>query len=103
MGLRVDEGNGWCAFRVHVTPRSRQNEVVGIHGDALKVRVVAAPVRGKANRALELFLAERLGVVAEAVQIVSGLTSRQKRVQVTGVSAVHIQSVFAMSKGHGGA
>jgi uncharacterized protein (TIGR00251 family) len=90
--LRVEEREGSCAFRVHVSPRSRKDEIVGLHGDALKVRLKAAPVRGRANRALERFLAEQLGIPAARVTVTSGHTSRRKRVQAVGVSAEHVLS-----------
>ena len=95
MGLRVDEAKGQCTFRVHVVPRSRRDEIVGLQGDALKLRVAAVPVRGKANRAVERFVAQRLGVPTSAVAIVSGHASRRKRVQVSGVSAARILSTLA--------
>ena len=87
MTLRVTEGEEGCTFQVRVLPRGRRDEVVGLHGDALKVRLTAPPVGGKANRALRKFLAERLSVSPSAVEILTGHTSRQKRVRVRGVSA----------------
>ncbi len=91
MALPVIEGKEGCTFRVRVSPRSRRDEVVGLHGDALKIRLTAPPVRGKANRALREFLAGQLGIPPSAVEILAGHTSRQKRVRVVGVSveAVH--------------
>jgi uncharacterized protein (TIGR00251 family) len=94
MEFRVEERKGVCTFRVHVSPRSRQDEIVGLYEDALRVRLTAVPVRGKANRALERFLARRLGVPATSVTVVSGHTSRHKRVQVNGVSSDHILSAL---------
>ena len=81
-------------FRVRVLPRSRRDEVVGLHGDALKIRLIAPPVEGKANRALQEFLAGRLGVSRSAVEILSGHASRQKRVRVAGVSAAAIRALL---------
>jgi hypothetical protein len=94
MGLPVTEGEEGCIFRVRVLPRSRRDEVVGLHGDALKIRLMAPPVEGKANRALQEFLAGRLGVSRSAVEILSGHASRQKRVRVTGVSAAAIRALL---------
>ena len=87
MTLPVTEEEEGCTFRVRVVPRSRREAVVGLHDDALKIRLTAPPERGKANRALQVFLAERLGVSPAAVEILSGHTSRQKRVRVENVSA----------------
>jgi uncharacterized protein (TIGR00251 family) len=95
MGLPVTEREEGAIFRVRVLPRSRRDEVVGLHGDALKIRLMAPPVEGKANRALQEFLAGRLGVSRSAVEILSGHTSRQKRVCVSGVSATAIRALLS--------
>lgn len=87
MTLQVTEGREGCIFQVRVLPRSRRNEVVGLHGNALRIRLVAPPERGRANQALQEFLAGELGVSRSSVEILSGHTSRQKRVCVKGVSA----------------
>ncbi len=94
MTLQVTEGKEGCTFRIRVLPRSRRDEVVGLHGDALKIRLTAPPVRGKANRALQEFLAQRLGVSPSDVEILTGHTSRQKRVRVRGVSADAIRALL---------
>ena len=93
MTLGVTEKEGACTFQVRVLPRSRRDEIVGLHGDALKVRLTAPPVRGKANHALRKFLAKRLGVSPAAVEIITGHTSRQKRVRVSGVFAAAIRAL----------
>lgn len=73
-------------FAVHVQPRASRSEVVGMHGDALKVRLQAPPVDGAANAALVDLLAELLGIPRRAVRIVAGASSRSKTVEVAGVS-----------------
>jgi uncharacterized protein len=67
---------------VHVQPGAKRTEVVGTHGDALKIRLAAPPVDGQANEALIVFLAEQFGVPQRQVEIRSGHASRSKRVQV---------------------
>ena len=94
MTLQVVEGKDECTFRVRVVPRSRRNEIVGLHGDALKLRLAALPERGKANQALSKFLAGRLGVSSSEVEILSGHASRQKRVRVRGISASAIRALL---------
>jgi len=84
---------GACTFYVRVVPRSRRDEITGLHGDALKIRLTAPPERGKANRALQEILADRLGVSRSEVEILSGHTSRQKRVRVKGVSADAVRTL----------
>ena len=74
-------------FVVQVQPRASRTEVVGVHGDALKVRVAAPPVDGAANEELSRYLAKQLGVAASAVQVVGGATGRRKIVEVAGITA----------------
>ena len=71
---------------VHVQPRARRTEVVGRHGDALKVRLSAPPVDGAANDALVELLAGTFGIPGRAVTIVAGAGSRTKLVQLEGIS-----------------
>lgn len=85
-GLRTTEIAGGVRFGVRVQPRASRAGVAGLHGDALKVRVHAAPVDGAANEAVVEVLAEALDVPRSAVRIVSGASSRTKLVEVTGVT-----------------
>lgn len=73
---------GWL-LTLHIQPGAKKSEVVGLHGDALKVRVASPPVDGKANEALLAFIADQLGLPKRAVQLVRGDTSRAKTVLVT--------------------
>jgi uncharacterized protein (TIGR00251 family) len=68
--------------RLHVQPGAKRSQWVGRHGDALKLRVAAPPVEGKANEALVRFLAEFCGVPRSAVEILQGETGRAKRVRI---------------------
>ncbi len=81
----VADGEGAC-FAVRVVPRAKRSEVMGVQGEALKVRVAAPPVEGKANEALRTFLAERLGLRRQQVEIVAGHRGRRKVVRVRGLS-----------------
>ncbi len=81
--LRPD-GDG-VVLSLHIQPGAKRTEVAGLHGDALKIRLAAPPVDGKANEALIAFLAKTLGVPKARVELVAGQTSRAKRVRVTGV------------------
>jgi hypothetical protein len=67
-------------FKVFVQPRSSKNKVVGIHGDALKVKVAAPPVAGAANKMCLKFLAKCLAVPYFRLEIISGHNSRTKQV-----------------------
>ena len=78
---KVDDG---IVFRVRVQPASGKNEIVGVKGDALKIKIGAPAVKGKANKALVDFLARKLGVKNSQVEIISGHTTRLKRIKVIG-------------------
>jgi uncharacterized protein (TIGR00251 family) len=79
--------DGWL-LTIHVQPGARRTDVAGLHGSALKIRVAAPPVEGKANAALEAFVAERLGVPRSRVRVVKGELSREKRIAVSDPGAV---------------
>ena len=73
-----------ATFRVRVQPGASKNEITGVQEDALKIKINAPAVKGKANRALIDFLAEKLGVKKSEIEIVSGHTSRIKKIRVLG-------------------
>jgi uncharacterized protein (TIGR00251 family) len=79
--------DGYVVADVHVQPRAGRTAVVGRHGAALKVRVAAPPVDGRANDAVCALMSEVFGVPPSAVSVVSGGSSRTKRVRVDGVDA----------------
>lgn len=92
-GLAAQERNGAVRFELRVQPRASRNEVAGLHGNALKVRVHAPPVEGAANDAVIALLADRLGVPRSAVRVVSGALGRTKLVEVSGVTLEAVQSL----------
>ena len=82
--LKITKTNAGATFRVRVEPGASKNEIMGVQEDALKIRINAAPVKGKANKALIDFLAEKLEVRKSEVEIMSGHTSRIKKIRVLG-------------------
>jgi len=86
MALRVQEANGRVRLSVRVQPRASQNAIVGIHGDALKIRLSAPPVDGAANAALIEFLAGVFAVGRRSVRILAGESSRSKVVEIDGIT-----------------
>ncbi len=72
-------------LNVHVQPRAGRAGIVGRHGDALRVRVKAPPVGGRANDEVTALLAHALEVARPAVSLVAGATSRLKRFRVEGL------------------
>ena len=86
----ITETNDSVTFAVRVVPRSSRNQVVGVEGGALKIKLTAPPVEGAANAALIEFVAEWLGVRRSVVSIVSGDKARNKVVRVMGVTREQI-------------
>jgi hypothetical protein len=91
--LQITEANGRVRFSVHVQPRASSTEVVGMHGDALKVRVAAPPADGAANAALVEFFSKLFRVPRRDVRIVAGETSRSKIVEINGIAARVVQDL----------
>lgn len=90
----------WChrhagslRIAVHVQPGARVSEVVGESGDALKIRLQAPPVDGKANEALIVFISEKLDVRQRDVRLLRGQTSRQKLLEIeSGLSVEEVRA-----------
>lgn len=86
--LRADEEG--VTLRLYIQPGAKKTEVVGLHGEALKIRLHAPPVEGQANAQLIAFLALHLAVPKRAVTLLSGEASRAKRVRVVGIGAASV-------------
>jgi uncharacterized protein len=84
-GWRREE-EGALVLALHVQPGARRTEVAGRHGDALKIRLAAPPVDGKANAELLRFLSAAFDVPLRNVTLVRGESSRQKIVRVEAPS-----------------
>ena len=78
--------DGAVLLTVLAAPRASKTEIAGVLGDALKIRVQAPPVDGKANLALRGFLAETFSVPIRAVELVSGETSKRKVFRIGGIT-----------------
>lgn len=79
--------DGRLTLTLHIQPGAKKTEFAGLHGDALKIRLAAPPVDGKANEALLRFVADQLGLAKSAVNLKSGQTSRRKILEVIGATA----------------
>jgi hypothetical protein len=79
---RREEG-GALVLALHVQPGAARTAVAGVHGDALKIRLAAPPVDGKANAELLRFLARAFGVALRDVELVRGTTARAKLVRIS--------------------
>jgi uncharacterized protein (TIGR00251 family) len=85
--LKIQQSANAVVFSVKVVPRSSKTAVAGVLGGMLKVKLAAAPEKGKANESLVEFLADTLGVKKNTITITSGHTSPVKTILITGVSA----------------
>ena len=81
-------------FNVKVIPRAKRDEIIGVESDAIKIRLNAPPVQGRANEALVKFLADVFKIPRAQIEIVRGETSRHKVVRVRGVPLEKIKSMF---------
>ena len=77
--------SGGARIAVTVSPRAGRDEIVGIRGGILAVRVCAPPVDGEANRALCRLIARSAGVAPSRVRVIRGERAREKLVAVEGV------------------
>lgn len=84
--LKVTETKEGVIFTVHVQPRASRNELCGVQGDGIKVRLTSPPVEGAANSLCVEFLAGLLGVAKSRVTIMAGERSRHKTVRVEGIT-----------------
>ena len=73
-------------LNLRVSPGASRTAIVGPHGDGWKIRVVAAPERGRANESVVAFLATTLGLRRPDVRIISGTSSRNKTVELVGLT-----------------
>lgn len=74
-----------CRLRLRAVPNAKRSEVVGLHGDAVRVKVAAPALDGRANEALIEFIAEELGVARRDVRLLSGEKSRDKLIEIDGL------------------
>jgi uncharacterized protein (TIGR00251 family) len=98
--IELNELDGAVVCSVRVQPRASRNAIEGEWQGALKVRLTAPPVDDKANAALCAFLAEQLNIPRSAVRILAGERSRNKRVEVRGVTAEQILNLAKEGTDH---
>lgn len=78
----LTEKDGAVILKVKVQPRASRNELAGVQGDCLKIRVTSPPVQGMANEKLCEFLAGLMGIGKQRVQVVAGHMARIKRMRI---------------------
>ena len=92
--MEISEKEGAVTFRVRVQPRAARNEVSGERAGAVKLRLTAPPVEGKANEECRRFLARLLGVPGGAVEIIAGESSRDKVIRIQNISAERVREAL---------
>ena len=78
-------------IRVHILPNAKVDKVVGDHGDAIKIKLRAPAMEGKANAALIRFLAAQLGILPRQIALMRGEKSRDKLIRIKGLSEREVQ------------
>ena len=91
--LNIKEDRDSITIPVRVLPRSSVSEIVGVYDGAVKVRLTSPPVEGAANAELIKLFAKKLDVPKSSITIVSGESSRTKRLRVFGVTSEKLRSV----------
>ena len=94
MPLEIIEINGGVMFSIRVVPRTSKSEIVGESEGILRIRISAPPVDGAANDEVVRVLAKAVGVAKSNLAIVSGQTSKTKRIGIVGVSAAQLQKML---------
>ena len=94
---------GWCSaipggvrISVQISPNAKKSEIIGVLGDALKIRLQAQPIEGKANEALVRFLSDMLDVPRNAVAITHGQTSKRKLLEISqaGLTLERVEQIL---------
>jgi len=90
--------DGTVTLTIHAQPGAKRTEIVGLHGEALKIRLAAPPIDGKANAKLIDFLASFLEVPKAGVSVLAGESARHKVVWVQGVREAALAKLEAAAK-----
>jgi uncharacterized protein len=91
MMVKIEEKDGRAMFSVRVSPGAARTAIVGEYDGTLKVSVHAAPEKGKANKELVEYLSDQLGAKKSSISVVSGETSKVKKIAVEGFTAAALR------------
>ena len=94
MSIQISEQEEAVIVNVRVIPRASKSEIVGMHDGALKIRISAPPVDGAANAEIIRFLAKSFGVSKSDVFILSGETSKNKRIKIENLSKSSFEEII---------
>lgn len=98
----VQDRQHGVVLTVHVQPKASRTECIGVHGNALKIRVSASPIDGEANDELIRFLAECCAVPSKSISIHAGVKSRSKKVMIKGITSEAVLARLVIPKRRGG-
>ena len=93
--LDLKEKDGAVTLRIRVQPRARHTEFVGEHAGAIKLKIAAPPVDGKANEECRRFLSKLFGVSTGSVEIISGESSRDKVVRIHNTDSLSVAEALS--------
>ncbi len=94
MAITTVEKDSSISFAVRVVPRASKSEIVGEHDGSLKVRICSPPVDGAANAEIIRLFAKRLGVSKSDIVILSGETSKNKRIKIQNLSISRFEELI---------
>jgi uncharacterized protein (TIGR00251 family) len=84
-------------LKIHLQPRASRDEIDGLHGDSVKVRVMAPPLGGRANKALKGFIAKKLKLPISRVEIIAGQQSREKLLRISDISREDVERALGIT------
>lgn len=96
--FKIKEDKGDILINVKVQPRASKNEVCGVYGDRIKIKLTAPPVEGEANEKLREFLAEKLEINKGRIEIISGHRGRNKLIKVIGIKKERFENLLTEEK-----
>ena len=96
--IELIEKGGAVSFKARIQPRASRTEVAGQRADAIKLRIAAPPVDGKANEECRRFLAKIVGVSLSSVEIVSGDLSKDKIIRIHNTSVERVREALKLSE-----
>ncbi|MFI4910691.1 MAG: DUF167 domain-containing protein [Sedimentisphaeraceae bacterium JB056] len=94
MSIDITNIEGGISFCVKIVPGSSRTSIEGALGNMLKIKVAAAPEKGKANKELTAFLAKKLGVRKSDIEITSGKTNPVKTIEIKNIDANSVVSII---------
>ncbi|UCF29533.1 MAG: DUF167 domain-containing protein [Chloroflexota bacterium] len=100
MGENLEKSETSGILKIRVIPRAKTNEIVDVLQDGIiKIRLVAPPVNGKANKSLKIFLSSILNIQRSRIEIISGAKGRDKIIRVDGMDQESINARIAQELG----